>query len=56
MAMQAVITTVDTLDTAQQLAALLVERKLGDGERSAEASFDLGAPDLHLAVDRRPNP
>ena len=29
MAMQAVITTVDTLDTAQQLAALLVERKLG---------------------------
>lgn len=28
MAMQAVITTVDSLDKAQQLAALLVERKL----------------------------
>ena len=29
MAMQAVITTVDSLDNAQQLAAVLVERKLG---------------------------
>ena len=29
MTIQAVITTVDTLDKAQQLAAVLVERKLG---------------------------